>query len=102
MFTYLYMQRQNQLRSLQLELPKLSQELYAIREENIKLLYEIERFENPRHLMQLARSSEYSHLKAPFAQEILALQEGIALPYPEKVFADSFSHKPSAIVGATK
>ena len=102
LLTYLYIDRQNDLRTLQMQLPELTKELYALREENIKILYEIERFENPKHLMQLSRDSGYSHLKEPFAQEILALYEGVILPAQNKELIETDKDIPQIVVGASK
>ena len=45
----------------------------------MRLQYEIDLFESPQHLMELARRSEFSHLKHPTAREIVQLQEAVAL-----------------------
>lgn len=76
---YSFLDRQNGVTELHIKLPKLAKELKAIEEENDRLQYEIEQFENPQHLMELARRPEFSHLKHPLFKEILTLKEGSAV-----------------------
>ncbi len=64
-----------------MKLPKLTKEIQAVREVNANLEYQIECFENPEHLWALATQPVYSHLKFPFAEEILTLKEGLALQW---------------------
>ena len=71
---YAYIYKQNDLTKLRIEVPLVSKEVRALEEENSRLLFEIERFENPKHLMQLAKRPEFSHLKHPTFDEILTLQ----------------------------
>ena len=72
---YLYIEKQNELTELRLEIPILAKEVKRIQEENIHLQYEINQFESPIHLMELARKPEFSHLKYPNLNEILILEE---------------------------
>ena len=76
---YSYIDKQNQLTTLKIQLPALAKKVDLLKADTIKLQYEIEQFENPAHLMQLMRSPEYAHLKHPFVDEILRVEEGIAL-----------------------
>ncbi len=71
---YAYVQKQNDLIKVRIELPKLAREVRLLEELNSRLRYEIERFENPRHLMSLAKRPEFSHLKHPLMGEIFVLQ----------------------------
>ncbi|MFS8563891.1 MAG: hypothetical protein LVR00_06080 [Rhabdochlamydiaceae bacterium] len=50
-----------------------------MQEKNTQLKYEIERFENPEHLMELAREQRFSHLMHPLMNDVLMLREGIAI-----------------------
>lgn len=75
---YLYIAKQNELTELRLEIPVLGKEVKRIQEENIHLQYEINQFESPIHLMELARKPEFSHLKYPSLDKILILKEGIS------------------------
>lgn len=72
---YLYVDKQNALTELRLEIPDLLKELRIVQEENLRLEYEIDRFESPMHLMELARQPEYSRLKHPYLTDIVQLPE---------------------------
>ncbi len=76
---YSYLNLQNDVTEKRIYLPVLAEQVKAINEKNTRLEYEIDRFENPLHLMQLLRLSEYSHLKHPYIPEILTMREGDAL-----------------------
>jgi hypothetical protein len=102
-FLYSYIDEQNGLTQLRLELPAIAKEIKIIREENRHLVYAIERFENPQHLLELARLPEFSHLKHPLVKEILTCQKGIALSVPasEEKNAMTLAHpQPGLMVGA--
>jgi cell division protein FtsL len=70
---YAYIDKQNELVELRMAIPSLAKEVKTLEEENTRLKYEIERFESPIHLMELARKPEFSHLKYPYNHEILIL-----------------------------
>lgn len=72
---YCYMEKQNELTELRLAIPTLYREVKALKEENQRLKYEIEQFESPIHLMELARKAEFTHLKYPTLNEIVILEE---------------------------
>ncbi len=74
-----YLEKQNELTELRLCVPKLQLEVKGIQEENTRLKYQIQAFESPQHLMELAGASEYSHLKHPSTKEILVLQDASSL-----------------------
>lgn len=82
---YFYLDKQNDLTRLKMEVPKITKELRLIHEENRHLVLQIEQFENPSHLMELARLPQYSHLKHPFVEDILTVPEGIALDEKKKM-----------------
>ena len=73
---YKTIDQQNDLTKLRIALPLLSREIHEVQEEKTRLRYEIESFENPLHLMQLARRNDFSHLKYPLRSEILTIREG--------------------------
>jgi hypothetical protein len=75
---YSYLETQNQLTQLKIQLPAVEKEIQLIREENRRLAYEIDQFENPTHLIELAHSPEFSHLKHPLLREILTVPEALA------------------------
>ncbi|MEX0961291.1 MAG: hypothetical protein WDZ28_00330 [Simkaniaceae bacterium] len=70
-----YLQKQNEVVELRLSLPKVREELAEIHEENIRLSYEVNAFENPDRLMELLRSQDFSHLKYPYLCDVIALQK---------------------------
>jgi hypothetical protein len=63
---------------LKIQLPELEKELAKIQEENKRLQYQIDHFEQPAHLIELAHRPEFSHLKHPVLREILTVPEAIA------------------------
>jgi hypothetical protein len=73
---YSYLHHQNEVTRKRLAIPMLLTEIKNLKEINTSLQYEIDLFESPEHLMELASHSEYSHLKQPLLKEILALQAG--------------------------
>lgn len=70
---YALIEKQNELVAIRLEIPVLEKELHLLEEENNRLLYEIEQFESPMHLMELAKKPEFSHLKFPHQSEVIVL-----------------------------
>lgn len=76
---YSFINVQNAVTEKRIRLPQLAKELKLIQEENQRLRYEIEKFENPQYLIQLARHKEFSHLKYPLFKDVLTLKEGTAL-----------------------
>lgn len=72
---YVYMNKLNKMTEIRLKIPPLKRELKEIKEENMRLQYEIERFESPLHLMELSRKNEFSHLKYPYANEVILIED---------------------------
>lgn len=89
-----YLEKQNQLTELRLYAPRLVKEIKGIQEENTRLHYEIEQFESPDNLMQLARDTRFSHLKHPLSKEVVMLEEGLAVEFPATRAGESVSFKP--------
>ena len=79
---YSYFDKQNALTRIKIQLPKIETEIRLIREENRRLRYEIDQFENPSHLIELAHRPEFSHLKHPLLREIVTVSDAIAVNYP--------------------
>ena len=77
-FLYSYLEKQNELTELKILLPQMEKEVNLIREENRRLAYEVDRFENPAHLIEIAHYPEYGHLKHPLLKEILTVPEALA------------------------
>jgi hypothetical protein len=76
---YSYIDKQNKLTSLQMIVPHLVKDIDDLAESVKKLQYEIDQFENPMHLLELAKNPEFSHLKHPIIDNILKINEGMAL-----------------------
>ncbi|MDB6081606.1 MAG: hypothetical protein JWO53_878 [Chlamydiia bacterium] len=70
---FAYIERHNSLTELRIRVPILTKKLKDLQEENIRLHYEIEKFENPLNLMELARKPQYAYLKHPYAHDIIHL-----------------------------
>ena len=70
---YTHLEEQNELTQIRMQVPKLENELLAIEEFNTRLRFEIEKFESPVHLMELANQCEFSHLRHPYADDVLVV-----------------------------
>lgn len=73
---YAIVEEQNGLTELRLTIPALSKEVNAIHEENTRLEYNLDCFENPVHLLELARKPEFGHLKYPSITDVVILPKG--------------------------
>ena len=89
---FAYIDGHNEVTSFKLKGPVLAKDLKALEEKNRRLKYDIDEFESPANLMNLARQPEFSHLKFPYENEVSVMKEGIALNVDEE-----FSHDPFAI-----
>jgi hypothetical protein len=69
-FLYAYINKQNEITQLRLQIPRATQEVADITQENTRLKFEIDQFESPSHLLELSRQPEYRHLKHPLLKEI--------------------------------
>lgn len=65
----------NDLTALRIAIPIMEREVKALQRENERLQYEIDRFESPIHLMELARKPEYGHLRYPRMDEVIEIRE---------------------------
>ena len=99
---YAYIDKQNRVTELRLKIPVISKEIRAMAEENCRMQYQIDQFENPQHLMELAARPEYSHLKHPLVKEVVTMKESVALQLPayEETHAAAPTHKPTIALGA--
>lgn len=66
---YSYLNTQHFVTQLEIQIPRLEKEIGLIQEEARRLAYEVEIFESPKHLIELASRPEYSHLKHPVGKE---------------------------------
>jgi len=103
-FQYIYLQKQHKLTKIRLEIPKIASEYKKTQEENLSLKFEIDRFENPYHLLELAKSKQFSHLKHPLLSEIITISmaKHVVPSKPEEYQATATKHsRPSHLfVGA--
>lgn len=76
---YSYIDKQNELTSLKIEIPKVAKEIEDLKQEIKKMHYEVEMFENPAYLMQLIRQPQFGYLKHPFIEDVLTVPRGVAL-----------------------
>lgn len=91
---YSYVDKQNDVTRLRLEIPQLAKEIKDLREENTRLQYEIDLFESPQNLIQLASHSEFAHLKHPMVKDIVTMEEGLALHIPTEEKGETLPLKP--------
>lgn len=99
---YAYIDKQNRVTELRLKIPEITKEIRAVAEENCRMQYQIDQFENPQHLMELAARPEYNHLKHPLVKEVVTMKESVALQLPaiEETHAAAPAHKPTIALGA--
>jgi hypothetical protein len=84
---YSYLDTQNEVTWRRLEIPLVEKQNKELRQSNTCLQYEIDLFESPEHLMELASRSEFAYLKQPLLKEILVLQEAPSLGEPSEILA---------------
>lgn len=75
---YAHLHQTNRCTHLKMKLPALETEVREMQESNHRLAYQIEQFENPSHLIELARRPEFGHLRHPLLREVLTVSEEIA------------------------
>lgn len=76
---YLYLQEQNDLAKIKMQLPQKEKEIAVLREEMRRLAYQLDQVENPSRLIELAHLPEFRHLKHPVLKEILTVPEALVL-----------------------
>ena len=79
---YSYLDEQNALRKLKMQLPQKEKEIQSLKEEMSRLSFQIDKFENPSHLIEMAHLPEYGPLKHPVLREILTVPEAFASNEP--------------------
>ncbi len=72
---FAYVVRHNALTEKRLLIPILEQKLQKLIEENERLTYEKESFENPIHMLELLQKPQFKHLKHPRLDEIIVIKE---------------------------
>ena len=73
-FLYAYIDKQNDLTELKMEIPELAKQLRNLEEGNNQLFLEVENLENPSRLIELLRQKEYSHLHYPYVNEVVVIK----------------------------
>lgn len=74
LFLYLHINKQNAITKLRLEIPQLTKEVDQIKQEIVRVQFEVDQFESPMHLMELARRPEYGHLHQPKVNEVIVIK----------------------------
>lgn len=72
---YRYLDRQNTITELRLQIPALEINLSSLSEENVGLQFIIDHFESPENLMELLKLLDYSYLKYIQENEIIDLSK---------------------------
>ncbi len=72
-----YLNKQQELAQIKVQLPELEKRLHLIQEENRRMLCEIEELENPSRLIEIVHRPEFGYLKHPLLREILTVPEAI-------------------------
>jgi hypothetical protein len=75
---YSYLDMQNELTQYKIQIPEIEKEIRLVREESKRLSYQIDQFESPSHLIDVAHRPEFSHLRHPLLREILTVHEAFA------------------------
>ena len=75
LWVYTAIDYQNQLTATRIAIPPLTREVRRVEEANNRIRYAIERFENPSHLMSLARQPQFGHLKYPYSRDVVVIDD---------------------------
>ena len=100
-YVYAYLYKENMITSMRIAIAKEKDEIYQLKEDNLRLSYQVDLFENPKFLFSLAKRPEYSHLEMPFSSDILVLETEVSkeiVVQPEE--KPVFSFYPTVVVGA--
>lgn len=73
LLAFFILDQQVSLARLRVKIPLVEKQVDELHEENMQLLYDIERFESPEHLMELAQQPRFSHLHYPSTDEVIIL-----------------------------
>lgn len=71
---FAHIKKRNELTELSLVLPRIEGEVKNLQRENMRLQYEIDSFESPIRMMELARQPDFGHLKYPYVHEVIILK----------------------------
>lgn len=70
---YAYIDKQNKITKLRMQIPALVTELESIEQENVRLQFQVDQFESPANLLELAKRPEYRHLRHPLQNEVIEI-----------------------------
>jgi len=84
-----YVSLQNAVTRLKIQIPKIEKQLLAINDEISHLQFEVDQFESPDRLIDLACHPDFSHLKHPYLKDIKTVPEGFALTLKKEEKADT-------------
>jgi cell division protein FtsB len=70
---YKHIDKSNELTGLRLAIPALQKKVSELEAENTRLQYEVDRFESPANLFELARKPEFGHLHHSTRSDIIIL-----------------------------
>ena len=93
---FLYLDKLNQQTALRFQIPVVEKEIEELSHKNVQLAFQLENFNNPQHLLELAKQPEYSHLKFPFMEDVMVISSEIAKRYEKSEEVSADSHCPSA------
>lgn len=72
------MYKQNDLTRLKIQIPRAEKQLSILNEQIRQFEYEIDQFENPSRLMEMACDPNFHHLRHPLIKDIETIPEGMA------------------------
>ena len=98
---FLYLNIQNRLAALQLQLPAKQAELRLLNERNTYLYFALEAWESPAHLLQLLKESPYSSLKHPLAGEVLEVEQCVVCQTAGVISEPTEERHPLLVLGAS-
>ena len=84
-FLYAYVVHHNRVLQLQMEIPKLAKEVREIEQDNIRLRFQIQQFEDPSNLMKTLALREYVHLEYAASSDVYNLRVS---PWPYSTTID--------------
>ena len=73
-FVYHFIDQQNRVILLKMQIPALTKELSLIKEKNTVLRFEVEQFESPKNLFKILQNKKYSHLSHPLEKDVIVVK----------------------------
>lgn len=85
-FLYAYVVHHNRVLQLQMDIPKIAKEVREIEQDNIRLRFKIQQFEDPSNLMKTLAMKEYLHLEYAASSDVRNLRVS---PWPYSTTIDN-------------